>query len=202
MVIEESKQLFQRLSGKQDMIAETLEKNARRYADLAQLQEDIAAAAAIIQVTAKETQENLRHHIEDIVELALDTCFPDVYSFVLEFETKRGRTEAGMYLVDNGVRIDPMDAAGGGVVDIISFALRIAAWTLSKTDNVIVLDEPFKFLSVNLRPLAGEILKKLTQRLGLQFIMVTHDEAMIDAADRVFEVTQDKGVSAVAQRGT
>lgn len=160
-------------------------------------QKTIEKVQVLIQNTAKETQEKLRYHIEDIVNTALDTCFPGEYSFVVDFQIKRGKTEAELYLDKDGEKINPIDASGGGVVDIASFALRLSAWTLSHTDNVIALDEPAKFLSRDLRPLFGDILKTLSEKLNLQIIMVTHDSEFIDCADKVFEVTQKKGRSIV-----
>lgn len=163
------------------------------------LKEGIEEAQALIQQTAKETQEQLRYHVEDLVQSAIDTCFPGQYDFFLSFEIKRGRTEAEIYLEREGERINPMDSSGGGVVDIVAFALRLACWSLSRTDPVIVLDEPFKFLSADIRPLAGEILKTLSEKLGLQIIMVTHDSVMIDVSDRVFEVKLKKGKSEIVR---
>lgn len=156
----------------------------------------IELAQTLVQETAKTTQEQLKMHIEDIVQLALDTCFPDEYDFFLRYEVKRGKTEANLRFLKNGTEIDPMNAAGGGVVDVASFALRIASWSLGKTDNVIILDEPFRYLSRDLQPKAGEILKRLSEDLSLQFLIVTHQQELIDVADKVFTVTQnDKGIS-------
>lgn len=175
---------------------------ATHQKDLAEkkiLLEDTLEGQALLQQTAKETQEALRFHIQDLVQAALDSIFPGVYTFEVEFEIKRGRTEALLQLDKDGEKINPMDATGGGVVDIMSFALRLAAWSLSKTDNVILLDEPFRFVSANLRPLCGEILQGLSQRLGLQIIMVTHDEEMMAIADRQFVVDQKRRQSFAVQ---
>jgi DNA repair exonuclease SbcCD ATPase subunit len=64
---------------------------------------------------------------------------------------------------------------------------------------VIILDEPFRFLSKDLYPKAGEILKRLSEHLKLQILMVTHNEDIIESSHRVFTVTQDRktGVSKV-----
>lgn len=183
--------------GAKNILEERLNTYKKDIKEAETLQKAIEQAQILIQTTAKETQEKLRYHIEDIVNTALDTCFPGEYNFVVDFEIKRGKTEAELYLLKDGERIDPMSSTGGGVVDIVSFALRLSAWSLSKTDNLIVLDEPFKFLSVDLRPLAGQILKRLSEKLGLQIIMVTHDEEMIDISDKVFKVTQRKGRSII-----
>jgi DNA repair exonuclease SbcCD ATPase subunit len=153
---------------------------------------------ALIQDTAKETQNQLRFHLQDLVNTALESVFPGAYEFRLEFVPKRNSTEADIYLLKDGERVDPMDSSGGGVVDIICFALRIVAWSIGKSDNTIILDEPFKWLSVNLRPLAGDLLRLLSKELNLQLIFVTHDPELVSVCDRVFEVAQDEdGVSYV-----
>ena len=65
-------------------------------------------------------------------------------------------------------------------------------WSLGKTRRLIVLDEPFRYLSTDLQPKAGEMLRKLSQRLKLQVIMVTHEEEMMEIADRLFSVKLEK----------
>jgi len=162
---------------------------------------DLEEAQVILQIVAKETQEQLKYHITDIVQLAIDACFPDEYIFDINFEIKRGKTEASIVFKKNGHNVDPMDDSGGGVVDLASFALRIAAWSLGKTDSVIILDEPFRFLSKDLQPQAAEIMKQLSEKLKLQFIMVTHNKEIVDCSDRVFEIAKDgEGISYVKRR--
>lgn len=158
-------------------------------------------AQIFLQKIAQETQEHLRFQIEDIVNLALETCFPGEYIFQIKFEISRGKTEAELVFLDQKTKrqIDPMNASGGGVVDLTTFALRIACYALERgTDNVIVLDEPFRFLSRDLQQRAGEILKTLSERMNLQIIMVSHIGEIIDVADKVFEVKKNEnGISRV-----
>lgn len=182
------------ISNKQGLQAELSAKNRNLIA--------LEKAQAFIQQVAKDTQEQIKFIISDIVQLALDTCFPNEYEFVVDFKISRGKTEASLNFMKEGIEIDPISASGGGVVDIASFALRIAAWSLGKSDNVIILDEPFRFLSKDLRPRAGEILNRISKQLNLQFIIVTHDGEIISNADKVFEVTQNKitGISKVIER--
>jgi DNA repair exonuclease SbcCD ATPase subunit len=79
------------------------------------------------------------------------------------------------------------------LADLVAFGLRISAWTLERKNNTIWLDEPFKYLSEELKPLAGEILKELSTRLGVQFIIVTHDSSIIEVADTVINVSKKGG---------
>lgn len=156
----------------------------------------IEKTQTLIQITAKETQEKLKFHIEDIVQLALDACLPDRYKFTVKFEIKRGRTEANLILLDkDGNNINPMTDTGGGVVDLVSFALRIATWSLGKTDNIIILDEPFRFISKDLIPKAAEIINQLSNKLNLQFIIVTHIQELAEMSDKIFEVKMKNNIS-------
>ena len=164
----------------------------------------IEEAQIFLQKVAQNTQEKLKFQIEDIVNLALESVFPNEYLFQMNFNVSRGKTEAELVFQDKrtGQTIDPMEASGGGVVDLTCFALRISAFALeSGTDNLIILDEPFKFISRDLQERAGEILKKLSKKMKLQIIMVTHIPEFIDVADKVFEVKKnEKGVSRIIER--
>ena len=122
----------------------------------------------------------------------------------MNFNVSRGKTEAELVFQDKrtGQTIDPMEASGGGVVDLTCFALRISAFALENgTDNLIIMDEPFKFVSKDLVLRAGEILKTLSQKMNLQIIMVTHITEFIEIADKVFEVRKnDRGISKIIER--
>lgn len=156
-------------------------------------------AQAIIQKVAKDTQQELEYHISDIVSMALDTIFDEDYKFKINFIVKRNKTECELLFEKDGELMNPLEDDAGGAVDIASFALRIALWTLQapRSRNTIILDEPFRFLSRDLIPRAALLLKELSQRLNLQFLVVSHIEGLTEEADRVFHVKLKKGVSRV-----
>ena len=204
MDFEKIESLFNQFKGVRSQIQKQLQEavELKRYSE--KKLKLIEEAQAFLQKVAQSTQENLKFKIEDIVNLALESVFPNEYLFQMNFNVSRGKTEAELVFQDKrtGQTIDPMEASGGGVVDLTCFALRISAFALeSGTDNLIILDEPFKFISRDLQERAGEILKKLSQKMKLQIIMVTHIPEFIDVADKVFEVKKnDKGVSRVIER--
>jgi len=156
-------------------------------------------AQVIIQKVAKDTQSQLEIHISDIVSTALETIFDNPYKFKIEFVIKRNKTECELVFEKDGETINPLNGTGGGVVDTASFALRIALWTLQtpKSRNTIILDEPFKWLSKDLIPRASLLLKELSQKLNIQFIIVTHIEGLTEEADKVFNVKLKEGISHV-----
>lgn len=196
MMLSKIKERFHKLEGKKETLNTLLEKNKKKVAAFQKKKIAIEKAQAIIQEVAKSTQENLKFHIEDIVQMGLDICFDDI-KFVLDFELKRGRTEANIYFEVNDEKINPMDAFGGGVLDIVSFSLRVACWSLSNKDNTLILDEPIKNLDAENMPKAIELLKQLSEKLGIQFIVITHNDLISEAANTVYKVIKKDSVSTV-----
>lgn len=192
--VEKIRQMFLQSKGMLKQIDSDLTINQNKLQVLNNRIKLLEQAQAFLQKIAQDTQSQLKFQIEDIVNLALETCFPNEYVFQLQFTIARGKTDAELvFLFQKTNRpIDPMNASGGGVVDLTSFALRIASYALEQgIDNVIILDEPFRFISRDLQVRAGEILKTLSEKLGLQILMVTHIGEMIDIADKVFEVKKN-----------
>ena len=157
----------------------------------------------IIQEVAQETQKQLQFHIAGIVTMALEAVFPDPYEFKLEFELKRGKTEADLLFKRDGRRVDPMTASGCGAVDVASFALRVACWSLRRPRSraVLVFDEPFKNLSADLQEKAGEMVKMVSEKLCIQMIIVTHQQELVEVADKVYRVTKPGKYSIVRKEG-
>jgi len=153
----------------------------------------IKESIKILQKIASETQSQISFQIESIVQRAIDVCWQGRYQFSLTFDTKRGATEANICLLDSqGNQIDPMTDCGGGVVDVVSFALRLSAWSISKSAPIIILDEPFKYLSQNLQCRIAEVIRELSKKLNIQFIITTHNDNLSAVGDRIFE-TEKKG---------
>lgn len=155
----------------------------------------IEEAQVFLQVVAKQTQEKIKFRIEDIVNLAIDSVFGPRYKFEIKFEMKRGQTEANFVLWDGEHELDPYDSNGGGVADIISFALRIALLIISKNRKVLILDEPMKAVSLDLRDAAYTLMQKLSHELNIQIICVTHEEELISKADISYKMRIKNGVS-------
>jgi len=153
----------------------------------------------ILQEVALKTQEEIQYHICSIVNLALLGVFEEDYEFEVIFETKRSQTEASFQLRKGNVVVDPYKASGGGVVDIIAFALRISLWTLNtqRTRNTLVFDEPFRFVAADRQTKVAEMIHQISEKLNLQLIIVTHEKELKDCADALFQVRFEKGSSNV-----
>lgn len=139
-------------------------------------------ARELVQEVAQKLQQAVHNQIAGIVSLGLKTVFSEPYNFKINFEKKRGRTEARLIFERDGLELDPISAAGGGVIDVAAFTLRVACLSLSKPAlrPILILDEPFKNVSktkgyLDQIPL---LLEKLAEEMGLQIIMVTHIEEL------------------------
>ena len=158
-------------------------------------------AREIVREVGMKTQEQLQYSISDITSLALESIFEDPYELKVEFVQRRNKTECDLLFVRDGERVDPLTASGGGAVDVASFALRIASWSMQnpRTRSLIVLDEPLRFLSVDLQEKASMMIKELSEKLGIQFLIITHEETLATYADKEFRVVNKKGISEIKE---
>ena len=102
-----------------------------------------------------------------------------------------------------GVRDDAMDAVLAEIqvaVDVAAFALRVASWSMERPRSrpVLIMDEPLRFLSTDHQEKASVMIKEISQKLGIQFIIVTHETILASYADKVFETKIKKGVTTVS----
>lgn len=199
MSIKDIRNTLERERGKQAILTQQISTLKHRRRDLKRSQRHHEQAREIIREVGLKTQQQLQYHISDITSLALEAVFSDPYKLVVEFVQRRNKTECDLLFERDGERIDPISASGGGAVDVASFALRIASWSMRrpKTRPVIILDEPMRFLSVDLQERASAMIKQVSDKLGVQFIIITHEATLAAEADKVFEVKLKKGVSKV-----
>ena len=146
-------------------------------------------ARYVLSEVAKLTQEKVQGYIESLVSTAIRSVFDRPFEFKMKFERKRNKMECRPVVIENGQEYDPENDMGGSIIDIVSFALRVVLWGMQKprSRNVLVVDEPMKNLG-SLVSLGGEMLREISHKLGLQLIVITHEPALADIADRTYTV--------------
>lgn len=137
-------------------------------------------AQTIGQQIATEIQQKAHNKIATVVTRGLQTVFEEDIEFKIIFELKAGRTEARMVFLKDGFEVDPMEESGGGLVDVASFAVRIACLLLSRPPKrrLLILDEPFKFVSQGYREKLKTLITLLAKEMSIQFVIVTHIEEL------------------------
>lgn len=201
MTIKELRNRFEQLKGQYIQVSDSLETMKKTVKTETKNLRNHEQARELIREAGIKTQQQLQYHISDITSLALDAVFEDPYELKVEFVQRRNRTECDLFFERNGERAEPLSASGGGAVDIASFALRIASWTMMapRSRSTIILDEPLKNLDKERQERGSQMLKEISTRLGIQFLIVTHEPTLTSFADRVFEVRQKKGVSRILE---
>ena len=152
-------------------------------------------AQKIIQIVAKETQQQIEYHISNMITMCIQNLGKD-YQFVCEFVTRRDKTECDLYLTnDSGEKLDPYAEVGGSIVQIIDFALRCSLWSLqkNKVNNFLFLDEPFNAIRKNLHTKLKKILSDISQKLKLQLVIISHDPDIISLGDNVINLEKKSG---------
>ncbi len=156
-------------------------------------------ARVIIQNVAQETQKNLEFHLSHLVTTALAAVFPENIEFVARIEVRRGQTECDLLFKEHGQEYDPLEGSGFGPVDVASFALRVTFWSLKKNRPTFVLDEPFRNVSPDLQHKVSDMLKMVSEKLGLQIIMVSHQEDVNVSADKTFVARKEGKVTSLEE---
>jgi DNA repair exonuclease SbcCD ATPase subunit len=189
--------------GEMNVLQRQLSDFESKYEQENKTLEHIQEAQQILQQTAKQTQNKLSFHISEFITSALQSIWGEqAYAFELRFVEKRNKTEVEMLLkTDDGeISLDNLNniRSGGGVLDVVALALRIALWSLRPNkQSILILDQPLSNLDQNHLPKAGELITELSRKLDMQFLMINHNPALADIADKTFFVEKTDGVSKV-----
>jgi len=165
-------------------------------------QENFVKAHYIIVEVAKNTQEKFKERVEKLVTLAIQSVFEDNYEFVLKFDRKRNQTECQLIVMENGIEFVPKDDMGVGIIDIISFALRIVLWSMQspKSRAFFVLDEPMKHVGSGTEEeiiRAAKMMRELSHKLKFQLVIATHEPQLTMIVDKAYRFKRINGKSVV-----
>lgn len=196
MDLAEYEKLYSLLIAKRELAKGTLDQFAIDRAALTSRVESLVTASSILLTVKNATQKKFVEHVSKMVTSIVQAVFDRKFEFVVEYNVKRGQSECE-FLVRDGLTGDlynPKDEMGGGLLDVISFALRVVFWSLEnpKSNNVMILDEPMKFVGKGVfMERVSVMMRELSHRLGLQLIVNTHEPELSSQADKVWEVTHD-----------
>lgn len=186
---------IQELQGQKKKTERDLKASRHAYTKAYREVESSKEAQALINAVAKETQNQLRYHVTELGNLALETVFGKGIKLDLEFDEKYKGTSAKIRFLrgEKEIPIDPMDGDSGGACDIAAFALRCSLWSMKKpkVSREMVLDEPFKNINDETREMhkqASKMIKQVSQKLGIQFLITTMLPELREEADKVFEI--------------
>ena len=191
--------------GKIEILSEQLEKTEKILKDREDYSDILTQVSLLFQKTSEFAREQSKRQIEDTVTKCLQFIFETDIEFLIELSEARSVPVAEFFVQSNypegySVKTKPEIARGGGVVDIISLALRIAFLQLNqpKLSGPLILDEPGKHVSNDYVFNLGEFLKKSSNLFDRQIIMVTHNPYLSQICDKAFQVKNKSGISEVS----
>jgi DNA repair exonuclease SbcCD ATPase subunit len=190
------------------VVAQKMQRNhyqemiADAKVSLREAKEDLGTAKCGRDTVARlgmATQEDINSVIEELVTQALQAVFGPQFFFKVKNEIKRNQAETTLSVMEDGHLLDLEDESGGGLMDLVALCMRVVLWAIKtpRTAPVIILDEPLKFLDGVRLEQAGEMICKLSEMLGIQFIIVSHEDQLIDSADVMYRVEKIGDLSEV-----
>jgi DNA repair exonuclease SbcCD ATPase subunit len=186
--MKDYRKIIDKLTGRLDYLSVKIKEREKNIKEAEKNLETVIQVQEIVKKLAVETQGRIKYRIEKIIQLALDTCFPEEYVFSLDYSVVSDKTEYKLTFLKDGCEESIMKESGGGLIDVLSFVFRVALWSLSSTRNVLLLDEPFSALSRDLHEKVGVILQKISKELNIQILMITHNDKMVEFGDKVFKI--------------
>lgn len=212
MTYEDACQRFERFSkevsrreGIRDSILEQVEKKRVAIKEVEAEEKKLNGVVFLLQKAADFSRNQATHQIEDIVTQSIAYIMQNSSRFIVDLSEKRGLPIAEFFVEsdygDYKVKTKPEMSRGGGVVDIVSLALRIAFLEnhRPKMDGPLFLDEPGKHISDDYIFNMGEFVKECSRLFSRQIIMVTHNDYLTNICDKAFRVDIRNGISDVVE---
>ena len=201
--LEQAKNFYFKQKGKKEQLEEQYKKLEEKLIKAQGNIDTLEQVRILLQRTSDYAREQARQRIESIVTNCLQFIFDSNIEFKIEMSEVRGRPEAEFFVISHfkgeSIKTKPQEARGGGVVDIISLAIRIAMLQCSSLEinGPVILDEPAKHVSDDYIMQVAEFLKQVSIAFKRQVVMVTHDRHLSEIADKAFKVELEESKSIV-----
>lgn len=173
---------------------------------LAEAVEDLDRVTVLLNSMGEDRQQKAQQTIEELVTRGLQTIFDETLSFHI-VQTTRGKSVQVDFVVRTSIQgraIDTpvMDARGGGLAATIGFLLRLVVLLLTRgqrQDALLVLDETFAHVSAEYLPAVSAFVREVVDKTGIQIVIVTHQEELVDGADKVYRFHVKDGETEVME---
>jgi DNA repair exonuclease SbcCD ATPase subunit len=162
---------------------------------------DLEEAIGFLTSAAKQARDDTMQSIESLATTAVNAVYDEPIEIRLQYQEKTRSDSSDKMTIqvvkplDNGEMITGlMGEVGGGLIETVSFALRIAAIKWMGYTGPIILDEAYKSLSNDEKiEKIAIFLEELNKTVGNQIIFATHKQDVFGSiASKEFNVTIDK----------
>ena len=161
-------------------------------------QESELAGSLLRTLVDREVNEGVRA-VEELLSEGLRAVFEDQdLSVRAETEISHGKVSVDFITVQkqaDGTVTEGLsrDAYGGAVTTVQSVLLRVIVTLRRGMRPVLFMDESLPAFDVNYVHNMGNFLKTLCKRLGYDMLLVSHNPAMVEAADHAYRIVKVDG---------
>lgn len=147
----------------------------------------------LLQKTSEYARRQAKDRIESVVSEALNVVFGGSHDFVIDLGLRAGQPVADYYLNDGTTftKLEKPDYdRGGGKVDIIALALRLAIGEMEGVQGPLFLDEVGKHVSKEYTENVACFLKQYSAQFNRQIILITHNADLAEIGEIGISVTR------------
>lgn len=197
-------QNFLQIKAARDQLSGKLENAKAQKVSADKEHERLLKSKWVISEVIKTTQKEFRDRVEGLVSLAIKPVFEGrEFEFQLKpIVTARAKTEYKPVVMEGEIEWIPQDDLGYSIFDVSGIACRVGFWSLdpSKTRSFFVLDEPMTNVGSGDELItAGRMLTAISKELGIQILIITHEEELSEIADIAYDVVQRGKKSIITQ---
>ena len=162
-----------------NMLNQDYEENELKIKECNETVGTLEKVAILLQKTAERQRAYVCSQIELIGTSALQYVYGTRYELKLEMNSGKKKAECELWVLEtmpdgSQIKLKPQDSRGGGV-----------------------LDEPGKHVSKEFSSSLSDFLITLSEQLGRQQIVITHNDFMAESAPNAIRVKRDNGVSVI-----
>lgn len=194
--------------GKRESLLMRADEIKQEIQSIDKLETNLNIAINFLNKTAKDARNRTIQSIEALATMAVQAVYDEPFEIRLQYKEKT-KTESSdkmtLQLVQkkNGEEVITglMDEVGGGLIETVSFALRIACIKWLGYTGPIILDEAYKSLSKDEKiEKIAVFLGELNKTVGNQIIFSTHMQDYFgEIASKQFHVKIVNGVSIIEE---
>jgi ABC-type dipeptide/oligopeptide/nickel transport system ATPase component len=184
--------------GSRDALTESLESSKKRIKELENEAELLELVAKLIRhLVDAEVTDGVKA-VEKLQTEGLQEIFYNQNLAVrAEVEESRGKVAVTLLTattLENGAVVEGVadQSFGGSVLTMQSILMRITVIFRRDMRPLLLLDETMVAVANKYVDRAARFLSTLCKRLGLDILLITHDEALVSAAHRGYFVTNVK----------
>lgn len=184
---------FERVDAKHDILARQAEDYAR---EVETLRGDVAILDKVEELYKFILDKYVNKYAESFSEIVSEGLQAIFYDQDISFHVVVGQKHGKVWLdfetaQGGGHRGQSLDSFGGGVSSVQSLLLRLLVLLRKDLARYLILDESLAALSEEYVGNAGQFIRSMCQKLGVNVLLITHNKAFLEYADTSYHAGID-----------